>query len=78
MIELIAVYKDYPVSFLKETGCLTNSVSVEYINRNPSTTCVCVNNVEKIDFQIYIYQIRVMFEYICLLAWPSGGLEIEA
>ena len=45
------------VSFSKETGCLTNSVSAEY---------------RKIYFQIYIYQIRVMFEYICLPVWPSG------
>ena len=50
-------YKDYPVSFSKETGCLTNSVSAEY---------------RKIYFHIYIYQIRVMFEYICLPVWPSG------
>ena len=51
-------YKDYPVSFSKETGCKTNSVSAEY---------------RKIYFQIYIYQISVvMFEYLCLPVWPSG------
>ena len=57
-VKILYFLKDYPVSFSKETGCLNNSASAEYINRNPLTTilptCVCVNNVEQIYFQIYM------------------------
>ena len=56
-------YKDYPVSFSKETGCLTNSVSAEY---------------RKINFQIYIYiyiyiyQIRVIELCLNIFVYPCG------